>query len=174
MNSKQLNFYVLPQDLVNVQSFLMANGLLLIKEPIMSNIDSIFTDSVVDPYPTPATFKYYLVHKKHSSEIKLEWIEKQKYFVVDYCKSPVIEFARGYFVPGVKDLELTRARLYFVTAYYENNELVRKDAEFVTEATKLIDKFKKQLLVKHKSFQADWSSPAVIKWIEQEGVKLVI
>lgn len=174
MNSKQLNFYVLPQDLENVQSFLVANDILLIKEPVVSSSGSIFTDSVVNPYPAPGTFKYYLVFKKYSSEVKLEWIENQQYYVVDYCRSPIVEFARGYFVPGTKDVELTRARLYFVVAYYENNKLIRKDTEFVKEATKLINKFKKQFLVKHKSFQADWSSPSVIKWLEQENVKLVI
>ena len=171
--SRQINFYILPADLKAIEMFFNQNGVVFVPSRVYDE-NNIFTTSLVEPYFTPATYLHYLALKDDLLKIRLNWIERQKYFVVDDYISPVIEFKTGFFLPDSQCKELSRGRLYFKTDYYSDQQLVHKEAAFVRWGISLLNKFKRQFLVKYESQQANLVSPSVIKWLEQSNGNLVL
>jgi hypothetical protein len=177
MNSKQVNFFLAPEDLPRVITFINENGGLIYKGEtntkdipvryhLLSNEESII--------------QAYVCKEGRNTFLSFRYLEKRKEFYIEIGKSNCIEFSFGGFYP-YSDKELHRSRFYFVTKYYEGDELVTKDKEFLTWADDVFKKFKKQFLVKAKELSDYYVTTNFIEWAKRtearqttDGSKFVI
>lgn len=125
MSSKQINFFIVPEDWPTINKFLKEAGASLIKVPILK-IDHIFNESINDD---TEAHQIYLTNEVRRNEIVLN-PHKAGYYV-DVVKSNTIEFNRGGFYPNSNKI-LHRARFYTVFKYYDDNgDFILKDESFV-------------------------------------------
>ncbi|MDJ1482701.1 hypothetical protein QNI16_19530 [Cytophagaceae bacterium YF14B1] len=167
MNSKQLNFYLLPEELFLINEWLKKNNIYIIRNPIDS-LDELYVENLNLYKPEAKARQVYLQLERFSQCIVTRYSEKVNKYFVDGDKSCVIEFSMPVF-PDPNQIILSRSRLYCCSRYYDDNVLITKDSDFLDWINKFYNSFKKEFLVKYESDQADWASEKVIKWIEVGG-----
>lgn len=176
MNSKQINFFLAPEDLPKVIALINENGGGIYKmqagtkEPTRYNL-LINEESII---------QVCVCKDGRTTNLSYVYLENRKEFYIEIGKSNCIEFSVGGFYP-YSDKELHRSRFYFVTKYYEGDELVKKDEEFLTWADDVLKKFKKQFLMKAKELSNAYVTKNFIEWVKRtearmtpDGVKFVI
>jgi len=144
MHSRQTNFYMLPEEFIEVQKFCEERNCVFILLPVKDK-SKVFSDTLTGGY-----FRtIYLVHREFTKDIYLNWIDQQNYYLVDDRRSLVIEFVMGSIDKEKNKFE--RSRLYYIKAYWEDDVLVSKDLEFIKWAESIMRQFKKQFLKKGDS-----------------------
>src|ERR1700694_6150436 len=96
MNSKQINFFIVPEDLDNIYSFLNRNNIKYINIS-GSGVDNIILDSF--PYRGKMSDKIYLSCDDFYPKIVMEYDNLKNSNIVDSYKSYLLEFNRGGFHP---------------------------------------------------------------------------
>ncbi|MBX2925100.1 MAG: hypothetical protein KF746_23060 [Chitinophagaceae bacterium] len=166
--SIQTNFFILPYELKSIDAFFKANRCLLIKkdvpkEPALLDIDiSSSKEKVLQVYITKEQFK---------NNIHFKYLQSKDYYYVDVLSSHAIEFSLGGFYP-FNDKELNRSRLYVTTEFYEDRQLVKKNADFVNWARRVVRDFKKKFLIKSPISLNNYLSEECLKWISANDAKL--
>jgi hydroxymethylpyrimidine pyrophosphatase-like HAD family hydrolase len=177
MNSKQINFFLAPEDLPKVITFINENGGVIYKrhadtkdKPVKYNL-LINEESII---------QVCVCKEEYTAFLSFEYLQNRKEFYIEIGKSNCIEFSFGGFYP-YSDKELHRSRFYFVTKYYEGDELVKKDEEFLAWADDVLKKFKKQFLIKAKELSDYYVTANFIEWVKKtearptpDGTKFVI
>jgi hypothetical protein len=168
MNSKQVNFYLLPDDLASIEEFFREKDIITIKTGLETPVPTAC--DVLSAY-NEKIFQVHLTHKNWVNKTYFNFFEKKAIYYLDVLRSYALEFSIGGFYP-YSDKELHRARLYFVVRYYDNQEtLVSKSNEFVAWADSVIKDFKKHFL-KRVSHSSDYFTEKCLKWIENTGAEL--
>lgn len=168
MQSKQINFYAMIDELSSIQTWLKKNNCLFITVPI-KNINSIYINKIDIKINEGEWDIVYLVTGENSQRIKLKFINSQGHYLIDSLRSPVVEFSRPSII---RDGSLNRSRLYFNNGYYEEREWIDKDKKFISWGTKLISDFKKEVLVKYKTEQATMATPYFVECYNKNNFKL--
>jgi hypothetical protein len=114
--------------------------------------------------------KVFLTKTDYVSSIKTEYVYKQNCYLVDDLRSNVIEFSRGGF-NSVSPEVLDRARLYFVTQYFEDEMIIKKDTHFLQWADSLLRSFKKQFLT--NEILNYGVSNNVLQWMKENNKHIV-
>jgi hypothetical protein len=143
MKSKQINFFISPDDWEAINHFFIDHGACFIKQPIHDLKNMLTTD--ISTKEDGDFNKVFLTKAEYISSIKTRYLETQNYYLVDDLRSNVVEFSRGGF-SSVSNDALERARLYFVSQYFEDEITVKKDTSFLSWAESLLLSFKKQFL----------------------------
>jgi len=169
LKSSQLNFYIHPDDLAEIEPFLKGLGALFISQPTIDD-RSPFINSIRYPKPENQFDKIYLVQNASLTNLIFDKIDKQDYFLIRDIPSYVVEFSRGGFLFDKNRLE--RSRLYFVTSYNENNLEIMKSKEFVNWSKKIFKEFKKNFLIKTSWGRDYYFSKRVIDWRETNKAEL--
>jgi hypothetical protein len=112
MSSRQINFFIAPDDLIDINKFLMANECLFIKDNT-PDTKNIFSDSIID---NGKIFKIYLSKFGFSDGIEHKYLLEKNIYYVDVLRSNVIDFDLGGFYLNSKK-ELHRARFYYIYEY---------------------------------------------------------
>jgi hypothetical protein len=132
---RQVNFFFLPQDLVECEERIRKLG------PV--NFFEAHSDSPVPKLLAntewvemgKTIFKIYLCRPEDLPLVKLSEIKEQGWFVVEGFISPVIELNRCYFNGQM----LRRGRLYYNESYYAGDgELISKPNDFIIWARKVL------------------------------------
>lgn len=177
MSSKQINFFIMPSDVSEINSFLKEMGCLFVKSnviaPAAAFIDNIETESKI-------TKQYYLCPLQYKNDVVFKQVKDEHCFYVDINASNVIEFDIGGLYDN--DEQLHRSRLYYVTAYYDKtSKLTSKENVFVKWADKLAAEFKKRFLKKYSDATSSLFSADSIKWcvetkakLKEGGLKLIL
>lgn len=169
MNSKQLNFFILPDDLREIELFLVNEGVLFIPQPIYDK-EQIYSPSIIrNPKPKKEFDQINLTKSDFSDKVLLKRIEQQGYYLMNIEQSLVIEFDTGGFL--YKPNQLERGRLYYITGFYnENRFFVKKDEQFIKWADKIFKEVKKRFLKKSESFE--YFSPRATNWMNETGAQI--
>jgi hypothetical protein len=112
MRSKQLNFFILPEDWVEINLFLYEAGASILSVPITS-IDDLFNNMRRDDIES---HQVYLTNQQPGKGIVLK-PDRSGYYI-DIVRSNVVQFTRGGFYPN-SNKTLHRARFYTVLGYEE-------------------------------------------------------
>ena len=168
MRSRQLNFFILPDEWGKINQFLLDSEIAVISQPIY-DIGKMYTDDITQKKPGDFD-KVYLTSGRFRESIKTEYIETQEYYLVDDYQSCAIAFSRGGFYQG-SPYQLHRARLYLVSSYYDKSgTIVKKDEEFLKWSAKIIKGFKDKFLLKDSL--GNTLSEGVVKWMKENDRKV--
>jgi hypothetical protein len=166
MKSVQLNFFIHPDDLKAIETFLIANNALFISQPTFDR-DDPYTSSIAYPKSVDEFDKVFVSHPKFINEVYFDWIEKQGYHLVKVLPSYVLEFSRGGFT--LNGEKLNRARFYFTK--HDDVEVAKTD-EFVAWADGIIKNFKKSFLKRIDNGRDYFFSERIISWMKETDAKL--
>lgn len=164
MKSRQLNFFITPEDREEINKFLAEKGAFIFAsayiKPGKNPVEKI-------PDPVENIFQIYLTKKEYVKDIKTTGTENVTYF------SPVeeilLEFSLGGFYPGDRTI-LQSARFYFIEGFWDKNEqFVFKPDEFINWSTDIMSTFKKRFLKKHIKGDFYYYSESAKRWIEENN-----
>ena len=168
--SKQLNFFILPDDLSSIYHFLSSNGVRYITEKIKSADDIVLHD-----FPLKHGKSYeriYLTSEEYVDRLSFIFNEQMMDYTLDREKSYILEFNPGGFFPS-NDKVLHRARFYCKTDYFvSNNESVVKSDEFKSWVDKIFRLFKKQFLIRTDYNKSILFSERTLIWIKENDGKI--
>jgi len=82
-----------------------------------------------------------LIRRRDVENIKMNYIESQKYWVFDVMESPLIEFSSCFFDGKI----LRRGRFFYKKDFFSDAGLCEKDNEFLAWANKVFLSVKKNL-----------------------------
>ena len=142
MKSKQLNFFITPDDKNNMESFFKDHDCLFIR----NNIKSAKIDLDIS-FEKESIFQFFLSKEEFKKKIFFKQLEDRSYYYVDAIRSFVIELDIGGFYP-YSNKELHRGRFYCVTSFYNNGSVANKDGDFIKWIKKIFKLFPKEFLVK--------------------------
>jgi hypothetical protein len=161
MKSKQINFFIVPEDYKLINNFLSNHNC------------SIYLDSYIDKKLNPIKslpkieeeiFQVFLSNNRFNISLITKSNEKSSYF--DIIKSDLIEFSLGGFYPYDKTI-LQKGRLYYISEFFEDDELKSKDLDFVEWSDEVLKDFKKKFLKKYSNHTTIFYTENAIKWIEE-------
>jgi len=166
MNSKQLNFFIIPADLSDVYAFFnrmdvkyvkmnkyQADGITLERFPFR---DGTIYDQI------------YITHPEFGRKIYTRENELISEYRINLEKSYVLEFTPGGILP-IRPHILKRARFYCTTSYFvSNGESVAKPDVFKKWVDKFFNAFKKEFLVKSQS-PGNYFSHRTVEWMKETG-----
>ena len=162
MKSNQINFFILPEDLITFEGILLKHEALFIKQPIY-DLNDIYTSTIQYPKNEMLFDKIYLTAKEFQKNIVIEKVENQPYYLVNGLLSEVIEFSRGGFLFNNNKLE--RGRFYYIYSYIENNLTIEKSYEFKKWANNIILSLRKGPLIKNNPKNIYYLSQNVRNWM---------
>lgn len=169
MSSKQLNFYAVPEDLYNFETFFKENSAKFIKLPVADS-NNLFVDSIISLDDSSEWTKIYLTKDEFKEDIILKFIERQNYFLIDDMRSPVVEFVRP--IKQYKSNIVERSRFYYKKRYYSlDGSQLQKDLSFTKWADELISNFSKTFLVKITNVSVDKCSRRILEYINAGRIK---
>lgn len=169
MSSKQINFFLSPEDLPDVAIFLIEKNCLIVKRKsetpdILRNYDIVKNPESI--------FQLCLCKNEQKEKIFYEYLENTDYYL-DILKSNCIEFSIGGVYP-YSNIEFHSSRFYYILKYYDNGEIVRKDEEFINWADDIFKSFKKKFLKKDLTYSTDFLSKKFIDWLKANNAKQTI
>lgn len=167
MNSKQINFFITPEDKTYIADFLKTNNCLLIENNISN--PQISTNSLLE---RENIFQLFFTHKNYEHKIFFKHLKEKNYYYLDIVKSCAIEFDLGGFYP-YSDKELHRGRFYCVYKYYDDEILVSKNDNFLLWTNDVFSAFKKGFLTKKSEYMGYYFSKNAIKWVQKNNAKLL-
>lgn len=168
MNSLQLNFFITPDDLKEIDIFFKEQKYITIKNNVLK--PEILPDYDLKGAAVEKIFEVYLTEQKFLKNISFKYLEEKNYYYVYERSSEVVQFSIGGFYP-YSDKELHRSRLYYVIKYYDaNDQLVSKNEEFLQWANQFFKSFKKRFL---KLSNGIYFSEKAQNWVSNNNARLV-
>lgn len=143
MKSKQINFYILPEEQEWFESQLRQQGEFVVIRDLSSLSAPELADSTVVHEMGKERLRIYLARSSDVSCIVGRPIPAKSAWSIDEIRSPVVEFSRCYF--DGRSL-LRRGRLYVVTNYYDGDCFVEKPTEFLDWAKSLLAIARRELV----------------------------
>jgi hypothetical protein len=170
MKSVQLNFFIHPDDLKAIESFLIEKNILFISQPTF-DLNDPYTNTIAYPKPENHFDTVYLLHPKFMDNVFFDKIEKQGYYSIKVLPSYVLEFSRGGFSSDAEKLH--RARLYFIKYFNDENGIeVTKPDDFVNWANGIVKDFKKFFLTRVDNGRDYLFSQRIISWMKETNAHL--
>ena len=180
MKSKQINFFVLPEELHILHDYLVESGWAI--APVELTAPSLEDVLLSDFDQLPIGESVYLFRTEDEENLQFEAyevevanedgeIEMETRYAIDQMVSPVIE----WWLPEMEEQNkrLKRGRLFFVKSYFEGEENIEKE-EFTKEADKLFRWFRKHYpRVKFPELKSFHITEPVTQWMEREHGELV-
>lgn len=168
MKSKQLNFFITPDDHNDINEFLKQNDVfIIVDEYILTSKNPVRRL----PDPDDHIFQVYLLSKNNIEDLKvLSTKNNIRYF--DNLTNPLLEFSLGGFYPYDRNL-LQRARFYYIKGFYQNGAFIDKSSCFIEWSDSIIKDFKKKFLKKYSKGDGFWYSESSIRWIEEHDAVLI-
>jgi hypothetical protein len=169
MNSKQINFYITPDNLPEIDNFFMAKESVIVRGDV--TLPNIALYDLTTAYKEKI-FQAYLTKKYFLNSIYFKKLDSKDYYYLYEVSSLVVQFSLGGFCP-YNNKELHRSRLYYICKYYDDSgKFVSKPKEFIEWADDIIRDFKKQFLKKEPKYSKELFSEQCLKWIEENNAKL--
>ncbi len=175
MSSSQINFYLMPEDAMEVDRYLQQNGLILLAQP-MPDCKLISVDSVqaVQYKDWKIRSVKYIVRAEDKEKIKIEFVETQNHYIIDVLNSPVIEF---WFPSFLNNEKRKRGRVYYVKTFLdkESKKEILKSPDFLKVAENYFKWIRKNFKnVKLPGYENFLVSERTANWIKESGGQLAI
>jgi hypothetical protein len=128
MTSRQINFYVLPEEQLWFENIIRTAGPFLILCRIIKEGEPVLLQSTVVERFGDEDLTAYLIRRADLDKLVVTGAPKQTELFVDDLRSPVLQYSRCYF-DGER---VRRGRLYFVESYFDNHDKrVEKPDDFI-------------------------------------------
>jgi hypothetical protein len=165
MNSKQINFFVVPEDLPSIYAFFYKNKIKYVNK-VVDDIDHLALNDF--PLKLDRLFdQIYITSDDFKSNLNFVYDEKQEKYLIDSYKSYVLEFDPGGFYPASSRV-LHRGRLYCSTSYFvSNGEAVNKSDQFKSWVDRVFRVFKNEFLVQFDNSKIVRISQKALHWMEE-------
>lgn len=142
MKSKQVNFYLTPNDQKLLMSKINEVVSYVVASEITRNRNIKFLNDTNITRMGEERLRICLTRPEDVDKIVLKHIEKQGYSIIDDIRSPVIQFSRCYYKDGL----LRRGRFYFISGYYnDDREFYLKEDSFIKWADMILKLTRKVL-----------------------------
>lgn len=167
MSSKQLNFFITPDDYSKIDEFIVKQkAIIILNQDLLDDSKIILREKL----PNDEISQVYLSLTHYLDNIIVSTTNKGlKYF--DIQKSCILEFSLGGFYPSNPNV-LQRARFYYTKSYYNNNGIATgKRNDFVLWCDDFIKEFKKEFLIKYSKEEEFLYSKSAIDWIEKNEAR---
>jgi hypothetical protein len=165
--SKQLNFFIHPDDLVPIVDFFNGNGIKYVCDQIKSAGDIVLHD-----FPNNHGKLYdtsNLTSEQFKDRLYFTFDEERSDYGLDPEKSYILEFSPTMFSPS-NDRVIHRGRLYCKTDYFvSNNEKVVKSDEFKAWVDKVFRLFKKHFLIRTDFNKHILFSAKTLAWMKENN-----
>jgi hypothetical protein len=158
--SKQTNFFITPEDWLEISRFFLTHGVKFVRVPFKNN--SIILTNDVSSMSADESYITYLIADQFKDKIFTKFHKTG--FGIDGDKSYCIEFNRGGLYPDESTLQ--RARFYTVLEYYDGGNLIKKSDVFQYWVNNMYRKFKAKFLHKSDHDKDFPMSRKAIEWIE--------
>ncbi|MBD1435206.1 hypothetical protein H8B06_20475 [Sphingobacterium sp. DN00404] len=168
MKSKQLNFFITPEDHEEINEFMFQKDIYAVTDKYIQNDENPIKKI---PDMKAKIFQIYFLRKEDFDSLKT-LSTKNNIFYFDNLTSPLLEFSLGGFYPYDKNL-LQRARFYYIKGFYENGTFVDKADDFLEWSDSIIKDFKKRFLKRYSKGDGFWYSESSIRWIEEHKAVLI-
>jgi len=137
MNSSQINFFMMPEDVAELEQYIKEQGLVIVADRMPDSKPVILENLVVDSF-----LKTYITDTSNLSKLKIDYSDNQKVYYIMPIQSPVIEFRKPVYIPA--ENRMNKGRLYFAkTKLSEDERIVATDEITVKAAENLFKWFKK-------------------------------
>ena len=171
MNSRQITFYFTPEDVLQIDSYLKKNELLILGQPMPDSKPIILPSLLLNESDSK---KYkghkYIIRSQDIDSIIIKYISEQNYYLVDGMNSPVIE--TGYSNFKNNGLIKKSDRIYYIKDALLKEPLRRvpKSPEFLQMADDFFKWFRKEFHnAKLPGFEHDIVSLACADWVSSGG-----
>jgi hypothetical protein len=152
MKSKQINFFITPNDFQYINHFIKTHDILIY------NIETEKVDEIKENM-----HQVFLTKENYIDNLVFSSTKKgDKYF--DIGRSYVLEVSLGGFYTNTKK-DFTNGRVYFVMSYYEGEHLIYKSDSFNKWCEQFIKFLKKDVLKKYPIDKDYLYSQSAIEWI---------
>lgn len=169
MHSKQLNFFLMPEDIDEINQYLLENQCLILKRNSSNN--NFYSEYNLEMNPD-SVYQVCLTTKTFIKDVYYDEAKPKEYYI-NILKSNCVEFSLGGFYP-YSNKELHASRFYFVSEYYEDDSLVLKNEQFINWASLLLKDFKVKLLKKSKDYPGVYFSKRCLRWIMEKNAQKTI
>jgi hypothetical protein len=177
MNSRQLNFFTLAEDIFSISEFFKEGGCQIFKRHSPTGRPELTYDIVRNE---ENVVQVYISAGKFLNKIYYHELESKNIFYIDIGKSYCIEFSIGGIYP-YSNKQHHSGRLYYISAYFENGRKVHKSDEFTEWAENILEGFKKQFLKHMPGHVGDYVSEKFADWViknhatvSNDGTKYII
>ncbi len=169
MNSKQVNFYALNDELIE---FFQNVDVIIIGLPIfdkqIKTLNSL-EEAISLNFKWP--LQYRLTNREFLDGIVLKFVEKQEYYLIDSLRSPVVDISLCY--NNLETNRIRRGRMCFQTGYYkEDGAWQKKEKEFLDWAEQLLKSFTKRIKLKKDKYN-DIISAGVDNLVSANSISLI-
>jgi hypothetical protein len=153
---KQVNFYLLPADLITVEDAIRSTGPVaflpnLVPEPLVKKLPTIaMSEAQMGKEP----LRVYVTHPKYLQLIRFRPVPQQGYFTIE-PGSAVIELDRNY----VDGQRIRHGRMCFYTGPDFDPEFMKR-AEGVLRAVR-------KVLVRKPELGGEFFGPGALEWVER-------
>jgi len=133
MKSRQINFFVMPDEWEPLENYLKENNLLCISRRMKTKELEYHTISDDEIYK-------YVIKPSEVESIKNQQIDNELFFIT--IENPVIEFIKPRLNEELNTLK--PGRFYYTSEYWDENNIKKtKDLRFIATAEELFKWFKK-------------------------------
>lgn len=165
MKSKQINFFLLGNDLKYLDEYLKQNQWEILSLPARSP-ENAFVPSLFTPNEFGTTLFKYAVPKSFKNMVHFEKDEEK--YGIDIFSAPVVEILLG--MHDEKENFLGRGRLFLYTEYPKDGILHQFPDDFQKDCDKLFRWFRKHYVLKKAgTYKGFYASKAVEDWVENGG-----
>jgi len=162
MKSSQINFFMMPQDVAELDNYLKQNGWVIIADRMPTG-----KICLLDSLENQQSLYSYISKSDFLQQIQLKYINNYNYYKVDVLESAVIEYRKSLIQYDNKLLKL--GRLYYNKEKTDkaNCELLLKDELFLKNA-ELLFKWLKKTINNTKTNNHCYTSPRALQFANNE------
>ncbi len=166
MKSHQINFFMTPEDAVELQQYINLQGLV-----VVATSNTVCEPKIIETFTNIKDLKIYFTLPKFLKDIKMNYFEnRDEYVVIDYSSTLIEYIASRY---DKESNEMNKGRLYYKTVLYnETDEEKQNDEDFLIVAKNLFNWFKKHF--KDTKINSRHTTKRTMLWAKQNNVKLAI
>lgn len=174
MKTNQINFFLMPEDIGEVNSYLHSNDFLIISQPIFS--ESIVPTHSISDFQNELEIKFskkFLALKQDTDKLNIKFIKEQNYYLINEFNSPCIEVL---YSPFHKDTQkkMNRGRFFFSKSFYDQQRKIQnKEDSFVNAGSAFFKWIRKNFRSAGlKGFEDFLISQRTLEWVNSGGILL--
>jgi hypothetical protein len=165
---RQVNFFLHPDDQKDFDDLLKTfDDICFLSYYHKSNNPTVINDTIMLDHIKEGS-RVHLVRRQDLELVKLNFVEKFNYRLIDNTASPVLDFDRCV----VNENDLRRGRLYFQPKYFENLKWIEKDINFIKWSDNIIAKTKKYF--KKFKYKYEQSPYEYIAYLSPNSMRLLL
>jgi len=134
--SSQINFYMMPEDVAELEQYIKQQGLLMIGYSNTEN-KPLILDTIINLNELKAFF----ILPEFLDMIKMNYYENRNLYIINEFVAPLIEYFKPFY--SIEKNIMRTGRLYFEKYLFINNEFVLKDEKTILTANNLLKWYRK-------------------------------